>query len=417
MSRVRAGVGRNTKNVAGDDVKAIQIQGFLGAATSAGLRYEGRDDLAIILSEKPARAAGVFTQNRVKAAPVLWCQEIVSRNTPVRAIIINSGIANACTGTKGYLDVVRTTKSVARTFNLRPSQVLVASTGIIGRFMDMDRFEKALPELNKNLEPDNWDDVARAIMTTDTVPKLESDTVNIDSREVHILGIAKGSGMIAPNMATLLAFVMTDAVVHREVLQSITKRGADLSFNRITVDGDTSTNDSLIVLANGTAQNKPIVTVDNGNGKKFQDAINRVFFNLAQKIVNDGEGATKSVKIRVIGALKVDDAKKIAFSVANSPLVKTAIHGSDANWGRILAAIGKAGPLIDPTGISLYFDDVSVVNEGMGMGEESERAAEEVFKKDRFVITIDLGLGISHASVFTCDLSPDYIKINASYRT
>ena len=417
MTRAHVEVGKSTKNAAGVKWGEINVRGFLGAATRAGFRYKNRDDLAVIFSEKPARAAGVFTQNKVKAAPVLWCHEVIARNSPVRTILVNSGIANACTGTRGYLDVATTTTHAANTFKVKRSQVLVASTGVIGEFLDTTLIEKALPDLKENLSPNSWDKVAKAIMTTDTFPKIDYAQVTVDSKDVNILGIAKGAGMIAPNMATMLAFVITDVTIHQNILQELTKVGADQSFNRITVDGDTSTNDTLIALANGAAGNKAIANLESNGCKKFQEAFNRVLFNLAQMIVKDGEGATKWVEVRVIGAINDEEAKKIAFTVANSPLVKTAIHGCDANWGRIIAAVGRSDATIDPSGISIYFDDVWVVNEGISRGKDAEEAAEEVLKKDHFVMTIDLGLGTSHASVFTCDFSPEYVKINASYRT
>ncbi len=401
------------------DVKQeeIRVRGFLGAATTAGLRYTGRDDLAIIFSEKPARAAGVFTRNKVKAAPVLWCHEVIARNSPVRAIIVNSGIANACTGTRGYLDVAATTGYVASTFQLKRSQVLVASTGVIGEFLDTSLIEKALPQLKSNLSRNSWQKVASAIMTTDTFPKIDYTRVSLGGGEINILGIAKGAGMIAPDMATMLAFVITDVAIHQNILQELTKTGADQSFNRITVDGDTSTNDTLIVLANGAAGNKTLASMDSEDCCRFRDALYGILFNLAQMIVKDGEGATKHVEIRVIGAISDEEARRMAFTVANSPLVKTALHGEDANWGRIIAAVGRADATIDPSAIAIYFDDVCVVEEGISKGKEAEQAAEKVLKREHFVITIDLGLGTSHASVFTCDLSPEYVKINASYRT
>ena len=410
-------MGRSTKSAADVKLGEIRVRGFLGAATRAGFKYRDRDDLAIIFSEKPARAAGVFTLNKVKAAPVLWCHEIITRNTPVRAIIINSGVANACTGTRGYLDVATTTNHVAGAFKIKKSQVLVASTGVIGEFLDTALIEKALPELKKKLSPNSWHDVASAIMTTDTFPKIDYARVNINSKQINILGLAKGAGMIAPNMATMLAFVITDVAIHQNILQELTRAGAAQSFNRITVDGDTSTNDTLIVLANGAAGNKAIASVDSDDCERFREALNGVLFNLSQMIVKDGEGATKHVEIRVIGAVSDREAEKIAFTVANSPLVKTAIHGEDANWGRIIAAVGRSDATIDPSGISIYFDDVWVVNEGMSRGKKEEKAAEEVLKRNHFVITVDLGLGTSHASVFTCDLSPEYVKINAEYRS
>ncbi len=416
-TRARAEAGKNTKNAADVKWDEVSVRGFSGAATSAGFRYKNRDDLAIIFSEKPARAAGVFTQNRVKAAPILWSSEVIARNSPVRAVIVNSGIANACTGTQGYLDVATTTRHVADELNVKRTQVLVASTGVIGEFLDTELLKKALPGLKKNLSPNSWLKVARAIMTTDTFPKIDFTRIAINSKEVNILGIAKGAGMIAPNMATMLAFVITDVAVHQNILQQMTKAGADQSFNRITVDGDTSTNDSLIVLANGAAGNRALANLENPDSRTFQEALNSVLFNLSQMIVKDGEGATKNVEVRVIGAISEEEAENIAFTVANSPLVKTAIHGGEANWGRIMAAVGRSDATIDPSGISIYFDDVWVVNEGISRGAEYEKAAEEVLQKEHFVITIDLGLGTGHGSVYTCDLSPKYVEINASYKT
>jgi glutamate N-acetyltransferase/amino-acid N-acetyltransferase len=383
---------------------------------AAGIRYRGRPDLALIVSEVPAAAAGVFTTNKVQAAPVLVSKAHLNRTT-VRAIIVNSGIANACTGEPGLEQARAMAHRTARLLKCEPEEVLVASTGVIGRPLPMDVVTTHLPGLVSSLSRDGWPDVARAIMTTDTVPKVHAVKGRLADRPFTLLGVAKGAGMIYPEMATLLAFVVTDVAITPAALQAMVREETERSFNRITVDGDTSTNDSLFVLANGCAGNDPIVAPDSPVGETMRQALGEVLLTLAKKIVADGEGATKFVEIRVTGAGSRGEALQAARVVANSPLVKTALFGEDANWGRILAALGRAGIDFDPGRVTIRFDDVKIVAGGISLGEEAERLAREVLKKKDLAIVIDLHRGRSEESVFTCDFSLDYVKINAQYTT
>jgi glutamate N-acetyltransferase/amino-acid N-acetyltransferase len=394
----------------------LTVPGFLAGAVAAGIRYQGRPDLALILSEVPAAAAGVFTTNRVQAAPVLLSRARLNRGT-VRAIIVNSGIANACTGESGLEQARTMTDAAARLLRCDPEEVLVASTGVIGKPLPVDVVTPHLPGLVSSLRQDGWPDVARAIMTTDTVPKVHAVRGRLGDHPFTLLGVAKGAGMICPEMATLLAFVATDVAISPAALQTMVREETERSFNRITVDGDTSTNDTLLVLANGRAGNDPIVAPESPAGMVVRQALADVLLTLARKIVADGEGATKFVEIRVTGAGSRGEALQAARVVANSPLVKTALFGEDPNWGRILAAIGRAGIDFDPGRVAIFFDEVKIVAGGVSLGEEAERLAREILKKKDFTIVVDLHRGRSEDSVFTCDLSLDYVKINAHYTT
>jgi glutamate N-acetyltransferase/amino-acid N-acetyltransferase len=400
-----------------DNISAsFTVPGFLAGAVAAGIRYQGRPDLALIVSEVPAAAAGVFTTNKVQAAPVLVSKAHLNRAT-VRAIIVNSGIANACTGEPGLEQARAMAHRTARLVKCDPEEVLVASTGVIGRPLPMDVVTTHLPGLVSSLSRDGWPDVARAIMTTDTVPKVHAVKGRLADHPFTLLGVAKGAGMIYPEMATLLAFVATDVAITPAALQVMVREETERSFNRITVDGDTSTNDTLFVLANGCAGNDPIVAPDSPAGETMRQALGEVLLTLAKKIVADGEGATKFVEIRVTGAGSRGEALQAARVVANSPLVKTALFGEDANWGRILAALGRAGIDFDPRRVTIRFDEVKIVEGGLSLGEEAERLAREVLKKKDLAIVIDLHRGRSEESVFTCDFSLDYVKINAQYTT
>ncbi len=394
----------------------ITVPGFLAGAVAAGIRYQGRPDLALILSEAPAAAAGVFTTNRVQAAPVLLSKAHLNRGT-VRAVVVNSGIANACTGEPGLEQARAMAQQTARLVKCDPEEVLVASTGVIGKLLPLDVVTTHLPQLVSSVSHEGWPDVARAIMTTDTVPKVHVVNGRLDNRPFTLLGVAKGAGMICPDMATLLAFVATDVAITPAALQAIVGEETERSFNRITVDGDTSTNDTLFVLANGRAGNDRIVAPDSPEGGVVRQALGEVLLTLAKKIVADGEGATKFVEIRVTGAGSRGEALQGARVVANSPLVKTALFGEDANWGRILAALGRAGIDLDPGRVTIRFDEVRIVERGVSLGEEAERLAREVLKKKDLAIVIDLHRGRSEDSVFTCDFGFDYVKINAHYTT
>jgi glutamate N-acetyltransferase/amino-acid N-acetyltransferase len=394
----------------------MQVKGFSAAAVPAGIRYSGRLDLGMIYSHTPAVAAGVFTTNTVKAAPLLLDMERLQSKT-AQAVLVNSGNANACTGQEGMNLAKATSAMAARELGVDPGLVQVASTGVIGQQLNSEPFERAMPELVKSLAPDGFDALSRAIMTTDLVAKISTATVQIDGVEVSLLGVAKGSGMIMPNMATMLCFVVTDARIEHAVLDRLLKAAVDQSFNRITVDGDTSTNDMVLVMANGAAGNAPIDDQAGDGAARFGAALEEVCRDLALKIVADGEGATKQVTIRVTGAVDASEAVIAARTIANSPLVKTAFFGEDANWGRIIAALGRSGCRFDPNRVAIGFDQVRLVDKGMFGGAEAEEAATRVLKPHQFTVQIDLGEGDGAGEIYTCDFSYDYVKINADYRS
>ena len=393
----------------------FQVPGFLAAGISAGLKKNQERDLALLYSEVPAVAAGVFTTNRVKAVPVLLSMERIKSGT-ARAVLVNSGSANACTGWRGLRDGRRLSRLIASFLKIDPASVLLASTGVIGKPLLMPVIEKNLPRLVASLSSTGLGDAARAIMTTDTFPKAALTRSLVNGREITIAGMAKGAGMINPQMATLLSFVLTDALISPQALQRSLKDGAQGSFNRITVDRDTSTNDTLLILANGRARNREILSHTAGY-KKFSDLLSEVLFSLAKMIARDGEGATKLVEIAVEGARTTSEAEQVARAVAYSPLVKTAFFGEDANWGRILCAVGYSGMAINPDKIDIFFDDVDIVRRGQGTGLEKEERATWVMKKREYKIRLNLHRGRQRASVFTTDFSYDYVKINASYRS
>jgi glutamate N-acetyltransferase / amino-acid N-acetyltransferase len=387
--------------------------GFKFAGIASGLKKNGRKDLALIYSETIANVAGVFTRNQVKAAPVILdMQRIVSGTC--QAVIANSGNANCCTGEKGIQDAILTARWTAQELDLSEEQVLVASTGVIGEPLPVDKIQKALPDLVKGLDSDRVSDFAEAIMTTDTVPKVVSRKGNLDGKTFTVTGIAKGSGMIRPDMATLLCFVMTDTAAEPHVLKELLLASTNRTLNRISIDGDTSTNDTALLIANGLSG---AVLNKNSARKEFQQILDEVMMTLAKQLVKDGEGATKFVEIVVKGAKSNEDALQVAQTVAHSNLLKTALFGEDANWGRILAAAGRSGVPIKPDAIDVYFADVLMVQNGMGCGKKAEAEATKILKQFEFILTIDLKIGNGLASVFTCDFSIDYVKINASYRS
>lgn len=396
------------------------VPGFLAGAVASEMRYRNRTDLALIAAEPGTEvvAAGVFTRNRFAAAPVELCKERLKAQG-IRAILANAGIANACTGEEGLKRAGEMTRIAAEALGIARGAVLVASTGVIGMQVAVEPVRRVMPDLVASLRPDGWEDAARAIMTTDTVPKMTVVSgVEIGGKRVTVGGIAKGSGMIAPNMATLLAFVCTDAAIEWEVLENWVRRCADESFNRITVDGDTSTNDTLLVLANGRAGNTLISDIESPGSIAFGEALKAVLLDLARRLVVDGEGATKLIEIDVTGAPDEGSAKAVAFTVANSPLVKTAFFGEDANWGRIVCAAGRAGVDFDPARVSLYFDNVCVFRNGGPLGgSDVEEAAAAVFRQKEISVRLDLGAGQCGYTAYTCDFSYDYVKINGSYRS
>ncbi|MBW2200834.1 MAG: bifunctional glutamate N-acetyltransferase/amino-acid acetyltransferase ArgJ [Deltaproteobacteria bacterium] len=387
--------------------------GFKAAGVIAGIKKNGEKDLGLIYSEAPAKVAGVFTKNIVQAAPVLLNKERIKSGV-CQAIIVNSGNANCCTGNRGLTDAKSMARLAASKLDISEDLVFVSSTGVIGQPLPIEKIEAAIPELVKSLLPEGVRDCARAIMTTDTFPKVFSRKGRLKDKTFTVTGIAKGSGMICPDMATMLCFVCTDVDVGQTLLKDALFTATERSFNRITVDGDTSTNDMVLIMANGRSE----VTLERAEQiNTFQEVLDGVLRNLAKQVVKDGEGATKLVEIAVKGALTRKDAYKIAQTVANSNLVKTAFFGEDANWGRILGATGRAGVSIDPAKIDVYFDDVLMVKNGMGCGDAAEEQATKVLKSQEFTISIDLKMGTGYESVFTCDFSLDYVKINADYRS
>jgi glutamate N-acetyltransferase/amino-acid N-acetyltransferase len=391
------------------------VKGFKFAAVEAAIKKPGRLDLALLYSDRPAAVAAVFTTNKVKAAPVLLDEERVKAGS-VQALVVNSGNANACTGAQGMADAVETAQLVAAGLQVPEESVLVSSTGVIGQPMPMERLRAAIPALVANCGSSTLGDVAAAIMTTDTFPKMVSRTGVAGGVGYSIAGVAKGAGMIMPNMATMLAFIVTDAAVEPSFLQECFRSANDSSFNAITVDGDTSTNDTSLIMANGAAGNQPICagTVE---AAEFAAHLNELLLSLAKLIVKDGEGATKFVTITIKGAVSNAEAKQAAMAVANSSLVKTAFFGQDANWGRIFAAVGYSGITVEQLKTELFFDDVQMVKDGLFAGGDAEARGTEVLQKPEFSVTVDLHLGSGSATVYTSDLSYEYVKINADYRT
>jgi glutamate N-acetyltransferase / amino-acid N-acetyltransferase len=384
------------------------------------MRYQNRLDLALIVADDPAGAAtaGVFTTNRFCAAPVEICKERLKKSPRSKGLLVNAGIANACTGDEGLRRAAQMTRMAAETLAVSEDAILVASTGVIGQQVRLESLDGALPELVRSLRANGWEDAARAIMTTDLVPKMASARVEISGKTVTVGGIAKGSGMIAPNMATMLAFVCTDVAVETDILRALVSEETVSTFNCITVDGDTSTNDTLLVMASGKAGNAPLLSKDSPETRTFAQALNAVLLDLSKQIVLDGEGATKIIEVRVTGAEDETSAKDVAMTVANSPLVKTAFFGQDANWGRIVAAAGRAGVPLDPERVTLHFDEVCVFRDGTPVGgSRVEEEASRVFRQKEIVVTLNLGMGNATMSVYTCDFSFDYVKINASYRS
>jgi glutamate N-acetyltransferase/amino-acid N-acetyltransferase len=387
--------------------------GFRTAGVASGLKKNDSKDLGLIYSEVPANVAGLFTRNLVQAAPVLLDRKRIASGV-CRALIVNSGNANCCDGQQGMQSAIRMAKSAADGLGVSEHEVLVASTGVIGEPLPIEKIEAAVPILIGDLKDNNALALAEAIMTTDTVPKVISRQGEQDGRTFTVTGVAKGAGMIRPDMATMLCFVMTDIQASPEMLKQILVASVNRSLNRITVDGDTSTNDTTVLMANGRSK----ITIDTPAGKDvFQSVLDDVLIALAKWLIKDAEGATKLVEIIVKGATSDRQAHRIADTVANSPLTKTALFGEDANWGRILAAAGRAGVPIESDKIDISFGPVLMVQNGMGCGRAAEIEATKILKQSEYDITIDLKMGGSSDRVFTCDFSIDYVKINADYRT
>jgi len=393
----------------------FRVNGFLFSGISAGIKKNGKRDLGLIYSEVPAQVAGLFTTNVVKAAPVLLDRARLKRGL-CQAIVVNSGNANACTGSRGLADAKRMTSFVAKQLGIDEGLVFSSSTGVIGSPLPINKIEAGIPELAAHLSPEGWMSAVEAIMTTDTFPKVEVATCRIKGKQVKLCGMVKGAGMIRPDLATMLSFLVTDANIKASLLQRMLEKAAEASYNRITVDGETSTNDTVLLLANGKAGHPRLNRMDR-DGEAFQSMLSKVCRGLAEGVVKDGEGATKFVEILVRGARNVKDAKQAAYAIAHSPLVKTAFFGEDANWGRILCALGYSGVHIDPNKVDVFFDNAPIVRNGIGVGPSLEERAGRVLKNKSFEVTVDLHQGKSEFSVLTSDLSIDYVKINASYRS
>ena len=396
-------------------------KGFQAASTAAGIKYQGRTDMAMVYSEKPCVAAGTFTTNIVKAAPVKWDQEIVYQHPSAQVIICNSGIANACTGEEGFSYCRATAKAAAETLNVDENSILVASTGVIGMQLPIQKLAdgvKAMaPKLQGTLEAGN--EAAKAIMTTDTKEKEVAVQIEVGGKTVTIGGMAKGSGMIHPNMCTMLAFITTDAVITKEALQKALSEDVVDTYNMISVDGDTSTNDSVVLLANGLAEN-PEITYGTEDYKKFAEALHTINEYLAKKIAGDGEGATALFEVKAVGCESVEQAKTLAKSIVCSNLTKTAIAGHDANWGRILCAMGYSGAQFDPEKVDLFFESkagkIQIIENGTAV-DYSEAEATKILSEPEVTAIADVKMGDQTATAWGCDLTHGYIEINADYRS
>ena len=384
----------------------------------AGVRKADRRDLTVVTLDEGSQVAGVFTRNRFCAAPVQLCRRHLAADVGTRAILINTGNANAGTGDDGLARALSTCIALARHLNISPEQVLPFSTGVIMESLPNDRIEAGLPAALADLKADHWATAAKAIMTTDTVPKAVSRQLAIGGKTVTITGISKGAGMIRPNMATMLGFIATDAAIAPSLMNGLVQDAADRSFNRITIDGDTSTNDSFLLIATGQAGNQPVTRLDSAEGAALRHALIDVAQQLAQAIVRDGEGATKFITVRIDGGRTEAECRQVAYAIAHSPLVKTAFFASDPNLGRILAAVGYAGiDDLDQTTIDLFLDDVHVARNGGRNPSYLEEDGQRVMKQGEITVRVDLHRGGESATVWTCDLSHDYVSINADYRS
>ncbi|SLM49756.1 Arginine biosynthesis bifunctional protein ArgJ [Includes: Glutamate N-acetyltransferase; Amino-acid acetyltransferase] [Nitrospira japonica] len=390
-------------------------KGFRAAGIHCGIKKPGLLDLALVVSDRPGPIAGVFTNNQVVAAPVVLDRQHL-RNGVGRAILINSGNANACTGPAGLAAARRTAAALAKRLNGPLHEAFIGSTGVIGRRLPVERILRSLPELVRQLSPRGGLSAAKAIMTTDLRPKSAALRADINGAVVTIGGMAKGSGMIHPNMATMLGYLTTDAAIASRTLQTALIEAVNASFNCISVDGDTSTNDTVLCLANGLADNR-VIREGTAGYRRFTDLLTEACRTLALAICRDGEGVTKVVKIEVAGARTVEEARQVARTIGTSNLVKTAFFGEDANWGRVMAAVGRSGVPIVPSKIALSFDGIAMVSKGVGLGLAAERRIARVFRRKEFTVRVELGQGRHEAQLWTTDLSFDYVRINASYRS
>jgi glutamate N-acetyltransferase/amino-acid N-acetyltransferase len=393
------------------------VAGVELAAGRAGLYPRERDDLVLMRFAPGTACAGVFTRHAIGSAPVDWCRRHLPRTKQVRALVVNAGCANSFTGEAGDRAARLTAKTAARAAGCRTREVMLASTGVIGVLLDEARVSARLPALALALAPDAWERAARAIMTTDTFPKAARAVAQIEGRSVVIGGIAKGSGMVAPDMATMLAFVVSDAAVGRRALQTLVSRYVATTFNQVTVDGDRSTNDTLLVFATGKAGNPPISRPGDRRLADFRTKLEAVLLDLALQLVRDGEGASKFVKITVKGAAGRASARKIARTVAESPLVKTAFAGEDANWGRIVMAVGRADEPVRRDRLSIWFGELAAARNGRVADDYSEAAMSAYMKNAELEVTIDVGVGRGRAAIWTCDLTKQYVAINGDYRS
>jgi glutamate N-acetyltransferase/amino-acid N-acetyltransferase len=396
-----------------------KVAGVRLATAEAGIRYKGRKDVLLAVFERGTTVAGVFTRSKCPSAPVEWCRAKLPGGE-ARTLVVNSGNANAFTGKNGRVATKLTAQLAAAAAGCRPAEVFLASTGVIGEPLDGHKFEGVMDTLVARAAPDGWLDAAKAIMTTDTFPKVATASARLGGATVTINGIAKGAGMIAPDMATMLAFVVTDAPIAAEALQKLLERGVVDTFNAVTVDGDTSTSDTLMAFATGAAAAQGAPRIDRAADprlKDFRAALQNVLADLAEQVARDGEGARKLVEVMVEGAVSKRSARRIAMSIANSPLVKTAIAGEDANWGRVVMAVGKAGEPADRDLLSIWFGGIRVAHKGARDADYDEAAVSQAMQKPEISLKVDLGLGSGRDRVLTCDLTKEYVAINGDYRS
>ena len=396
-----------------------EIEGVRFATIAAGMRYAGRTDVMLALFDRPAQVAGVFTRSKCPSAPVDWCRANLPKGE-ARALIVNSGNANAFTGAVGAKAVADVAEAAGQATAAAPHEIYMASTGVIGEPLPAGKIVDALGPLVAAMRPDGLMDAAKAIMTTDTFPKVATARVALGDAEVTINGIAKGAGMIAPDMATMLSFVFTDAPIAAPVLQALLGKSVNRSFNAITVDSDTSTSDTLLLFATGAAAARGAPKIEDAADPRlaaFRRALDKVLLDLAQQVVRDGEGARKFIEVRVAGAASRKAAKRIAMSIANSPLVKTAVAGEDANWGRVVMAVGKAGEKAERDKLDIFFGDIRVAHAGLRDPDYDEAAASAYMRRKSIVISAHIGVGTATAKVWTCDLTKEYVAINGDYRS
>ncbi len=399
--------------------KMPPIAGVRIATAQAGIKYKGRTDLLAMVFDKGTTVAGVFTRSKCPSAPVEFCRQNLAGGS-ARILVVNSGNANAFTGKRGRETTDLTGKAASKAAGCNEGEVFLASTGVIGEPLPAEKFTHLLDEMVSGAEEAMWAEAGKAIMTTDTYPKYATAKVDLGGVEVTINGIAKGAGMIAPDMATMLSFVATDAPIDARVLQDLLSKGVGKTFNSVTVDSDTSTSDTLMLFATGAAEKRGAPRITDPKDARlaqFRRALNRMLKNLALQVVRDGEGARKQVEVTVTGAKSARSAKRIALSIANSPLVKTAVAGEDANWGRVVMAVGKAGEPADRDLLAIWFGDIRVAHGGERDPAYSEEATSAYMKKDEIAIRVDLGLGRGKATVWTCDLTREYVAINGDYRS